>query len=182
MKILCYFGRDSQRREQIEHLLQQQATPYTIISPQQGNATVNDILMQQPIKEAACLLPDITLLIYHEADDEQISELIQAFKAANIAVPYQCVVTKHNRTWRLLDLCQEIMEEHAYFTAYEACRKSIEEVSSLKEDEYRADTWKEYEAAFMKGYLLLQSKQANKDLLTQAVKEIRDAKAKLIKC
>ncbi len=181
MHILCYFGNDNQKREQIEHLLQKQAISYTVISKQQGNATVNDILMQQT-KKPPCPLPDITLMIYHEADDEQISALTKAFKATKIVLPYQCVVTKHNRAWKLIDLCREIMEEHAYFTAYEACKKSVMEVSSLKEDDYRKDTWKQYEAAFMKGYLLLQSRQADKAQLEQAIKEMQEAKAKLIKC
>lgn len=152
----------------------------TLIQQDQGNSTINDFIMHTPLKHEFCMLPAVEVMIFYELSDEQISKIITLLKQHGITIPYKCVVTKHNQSWRLIDLFQELMKEQVYFDTYERLHHCIEEVSTLNESDYSKASWKHYETAFMSGYFFLQ-KQSSLAELEAAIQAINDAKAQLSK-
>lgn len=179
MKIL-YYNTSYESFQQISALLNTINIPVVWIQQNQGYLTIDDLIKQAPITAEPCTLPDISVMIFHEMSDEQINEVIALLKQHGITIPYKCIVTKHNQTWRFIKLFQELIEEHEYFNTYEQLKQCIAQVSELHEADYCEDSWKQYETAFMIGYFLLQ-KQSSVDELKSAVQAINTAKAKLSK-
>ena len=179
MKIL-YYNTSYESFQQISMLLSTLNIPVIWIQQNQGSLTINDFIKQTSSKADPCSLPDITVMIFHEMSDEQINGVTALLKQHEITIPYRCVVTKHNQEWRFIDLFQELMKEHEYFNNYNQLKQCIAQVSELHETDYSEESWKQYEAAFMIGYFMLQ-KQSSVDELKNAVQAINDAKTKLSK-
>lgn len=177
MQIL-YYSTDIQSFKTLSTLLQ--SIPITMISQSQGNLTLHDVITHAQVNTAPCILPDITVMIFHEFNDNQISEVIALLKQHGIVIPYKCIVTEHNQSWRFIDLFQELVKEHKYFQTYEDLKKCIREVSEYKEGDYSEASWRNYEAAFMNGYFCLQ-RESTQDELEAAIQTINDALAQLSK-
>ena len=88
--------------------------------------------------------------------------------------------TKHNETWRLIDLLEEIEKEHAYFQTLEEIQKLLMASSELQMDIYTPDSWKAYESAFIQAYEVLQN-QSEPDVAKAALTTLTQAKAALQK-
>lgn len=179
MKIL-YYSVSYESYQKISAVLSSVNIDVTWIQQNQGCFTIDEIINQNQKSADSCTLPNITVMIFHEMNDEQIGIVIDLLKQQGINVPYKCVVTKHNQSWRLIDLFQELMKEHEYFSAYEQLKQCIAQVSELQERIYSEESWKQYENAFMNGYFLLQ-KQSSTDELKTAIQAINDTKNKLCK-
>lgn len=177
MQIL-YYSKNKQSSHRLSELLQPMGIEVTLIQQDQGNSTINDFIMHTSLKQESCMLPAIDVMIFYELSDEQISKIITLLKQHEIAVSYKCVVTKHNRSWRLIDLFQELKKEQIYFNTYERLHHCVAEVSEFNESDYSEASWKHYEAAFMSGYFCLQ-KQSSLAELEAAIQAINDAKALL---
>lgn len=179
MKIL-YYSVSYESYQKISALLSCVNIDVTWIQQNQGCLTIDEIIRQKQKPADLCTLPDIKVMIFHEMNDEQIGFVIDILKQQGISVPYKCIVTTHNQSWRLIDLFRELMKEHEYFSAYEQLKQCIAQVSELQECVYTEKSWKRYESAFMNGYFLLQ-KQSSTDELKAAIQAIDDTKARLCK-
>lgn len=180
MQIYYYGGKNPQNTALIQMILKTFPISVSLISQTQGNMTLDELIKGQTNNAELKLLPDIDVIIFHELSDDTISEIIEQLKQKQITIPYKCVVTKHNRLWKLIDLCKELIAEHEYFNSYEKLRQCIAEVSELQETDYTETSWKNYEAAFMSGYFYLQ-KQAAKNELDATIQVIITAKTQLCK-
>lgn len=57
--------------------------------------------------------PDTQMLLMSNFANGQINALLDALRKASVQVPLKAVVTKHNRTWSVLALLEELQREHA---------------------------------------------------------------------
>lgn len=179
MNVIYYDGLDIKKRRKVEAILQQFPLSYRMVESEWGEATIATLVNEEKIKETLCSLPKLDLMIFHDVDDEQIQAISQALKEQDAHVERKCVVTKHNQAWRLVDLLQEIMEEHAYFQWYDTCKKLLMEVQQHQESAYTSASWATYQNAFMHALLLLQEGQPPKDQLETAVHQLQEAQANL---
>lgn len=180
MELIYYDGGNKEKRTQVAQILAQFPISYALIEQSDGNATIAELFGLEARKEPASgLLPPLDLMIFHDLEDDLIMQISQALKMQNAHVERKCVVTEHNQTWKLADLLQEIMEEHAYFQSYDLCKQLITEVSSMDENTYTKSSWSNYQSAFMKAYLLLQHGKPDKAQLDQAIKDIQQARQML---
>ena len=148
--------------------------------------------MQQPIgyllgiqdkaqqEESQTIHKHIDLMILDGFSDEEIQELNARMKAQGVSMPRKAMRTKHNETWRLIDLLEEIEKEHAYFQTLEEIQKLLMASSELQMDIYTPDSWKAYESAFIQAYEVLQN-QSEPDVAKAALTTLTQAKAALQK-
>lgn len=183
MNILYYDGGNTEKRNKVEAALQAFPMTYTMVDEQDGNQTIAALFELE--KKTTALedmkLPQIDLMIFHEVEDELINAISKELKTKDCHVERKCIVTKHNQAWKLIDLLNEIMEEHAYFQIYGECKQEIMAVSAMQEEAYTKESWSEYQRSFMQGYMLLQSGQPPLDQLKQALQDIKKTKEALVK-
>lgn len=122
----------------------------------------------------------IDLMFLDGFSDEEIQELNARMKAQGVSMPRKAMRTKHNETWRLIDLLEEIEKEHAYFQTLEEIQKLLMASSELQMDIYTPDSWKAYESAFIQAYEVLQN-QSEPDVAKAALTTLTQAKAALQK-
>lgn len=182
MKVLYYDGGDADKRSRVQNVLEKLSYPYTMIEQMQGNVRLVELVNDHvdPHTPPACL-PQFDLMIFADADDEQIIAVSSALAAQDAQVDCKCVITKYNREWALKDLLSEVMSERAYFQSRAECQALIQAVANVHESDYTPASWKAYEAAFMHGALLFQEEQADKAQFDAAIALIEQAKANLIK-
>lgn len=183
MNILYYDGGNIEKRKNVEAVLQGFPVTYMMADAKAGTQTIASLFDMEKKTDTLenVVLPPLDLMIFHEVEDDLIHAISNELKTKNCHVERKCVVTKHNQAWKLKDLLQEIMEEHAYFQVYEECKQEIMAVSSMQENAYTKESWAVYQTAFMQGYMLLQAGQPPLDQLKHVLQEIIKAKESLTK-
>lgn len=182
MKILYYDGGNQRKREQVEQALKQAGIPLHLIEAHQWNETLEHLLAHPstPTKRSLPHTQTLDLMIFDQADDDAIQKISALLKKGDAQVACKCIVTPYNRKWTFAQLFQEITAEHEYMECRAACMALIQGVALLNEQDYTPASWGIYEAAFMKGYFLLQQEETSLAELSKVHTEMIQAKNALV--
>ena len=85
-----------------------------------GAATMPESSSGKAATEAAPAAPEAQLLLMANFPEALINELLNNLRAEGITVPLTAVMTKHNRTWRVRALLEELLREKQAVEGYEA--------------------------------------------------------------
>lgn len=182
-KILLYFGDYQEKKPILETILSDMQIAYRILTDTDLQQPIGYLLgiqdkAQQEVTQTMHM--HIDLMFLDGFSDEEIQELNARMKAQGVSMPREAMRTKHNETWRLIDLLEEIEKEHAYFQTLEEIQKLLMASSELQMDIYTPDSWKAYESAFIQAYEVLQN-QSEPDVAKAALTTLTQAKAALQK-
>ena len=180
INILYYDGNDKTKQTIVKEILDTFPCTYQLLETKDLSQTIGylmqlDGFLQTEETKQPCFYHD--LMILHDLDDTTISTISNALQKAQVPVARKAMLTKHNQTWTLSALLQEIEEEHQYFLCYDQLKQLLLDVNTMEETAYTAASWKEYQTAFLQGYLLFQEQQPNKALLEKAIQNILHTKA-----
>ena len=169
-KILLYFGDYQEKKPILETILSDMQIAYRILTDTDLQQPIGYLLgiqdkAQQEVTQTMHM--HIDLMFLDGFSDEEIQELNARMKAQGVSMPRKAMRTKHNETWRLIDLLEEI-------------QKLLMASSELQMDIYTPDSWKAYESAFIQAYEVLQN-QSEPDVAKAALTTLTQAKAALQK-
>lgn len=71
--------------------------------------------------------PKEQLLLLSNFERSALNKLLDSLRDAGISIPLKAIVTKHNKTWSVLALLEELGREREAVRQYEASQKSKEE-------------------------------------------------------
>lgn len=175
--ILYYDGGDTIKREKVAKILSTLAYSYRMIEQQELTNTIGELFEKEitSINEdtTSCNM-DFDLMMLRDIEDEKIQEISTALRTQDCHVERKAILTKHNITWRFIDLLKEIEEEHAYFMKYDEIKQAILDFQSMQEEAYTKDSWNSYQNTIVQGYALLQDR-GDKQQLDFAMQSIHNA-------
>lgn len=181
--ILYYDGGDTAKRAKVAKILSTLAYPYRMIEQQELTKTIGELFEEEinlAKEQTASSSIDFDFMMLRDIEDEKIQEISTALRAQDCHVERKAMLTKHNITWKLLDLLKEIEEEHAYFMKYDEIKQAILYFQTMKEEAYTKASWNSYQNAIVQGYALLQDR-GDKQQLDFAMHCIEDSLQKLEK-
>lgn len=181
MKILYYDGKDHAKGKRVQSIIESAKLSLILIKPDQGAATIAELLEGNVTSCKPLPLPTVDLMIFEGFNDEAIMELSALLKQNNVLIERKCIVTKHNRNWTFARLLTEIQAEQAYMNSVAQCRSLLQEVSNYQESDYTPKSWQRYELAFMSAALLLQQEHTSKEELDTLIQTIIQTRDQLVK-
>lgn len=183
INIVYYDGNDKNKQQLVKGVLDMFPITYKLLTSEDLPQTIGYVMeldgCTKHADDPATPISTSDLMIIQDLDDDRIQAISFALREANAHVARKAMLTKHNRTWTLASLLQEIEEEHQYFMMYDHLKQLLMEVNNMEETAYTPASWKVYQDAFLQGYLLFQEQQPDKALLAYAIQMITEAKANL---
>jgi hypothetical protein len=110
MRIYC-FGFQPIQLEQVSTWLTRHGSgPAVAIRPEQGSATVRDLLAGAA-GSGPTLVSAQPVVLFHEAADHEIQQFITAYLEASWPEPLWAMVTETNQNWTFADLVAALQAE-----------------------------------------------------------------------
>lgn len=177
--ILFYLGEQSSQKDAFIRVFEQLSFSYRFIDDHETASSLNALCDRTDHPQTPHPLAH-PLLVMKDIDDPQFQLLMEALKEAGLTIERKAMWTKHNQHWSLIQLAQEIEEEHQYFANIQSLYALFEESNQLDPNHFTKNSWDQYAHILTKLYVQLQQ-QPSADMVKDMLRQAQEAKKQLKK-
>ena len=178
--ILLYLGNNDPHRHAFEQLFHTLGQSVRIIEDTQTLATVKELFEQKDAQQKPYPLPH-PIMVMKDIDDETFTTIMEAIRSHGLSMQRKAMWTEHNQYWPLARLADEIEEEHRYFDDLNQLYSFFQESNQKKQDDYTAESWKQYTGVLIALYLEVNKEQPSADRLKEMLRQAQQAQDALQK-
>lgn len=172
--ILLYLGNNDPHRHAFEQLFHTLGQSVRIIEDTQTLATVKELFEQKDAQQKPYPLPH-PIMVMKDIDDETFTTIMEAIRSHGLSMQRKAMWTEHNQHWTLARLADEIEEEHRYFDDLNQLYSFFQESNQKKQDDYTAESWKQYTGVLIALYLEVNKEQPSADRLKEMLRQAQQA-------
>lgn len=141
------------------------------------NETIHDLLTASEIKTEAIEFPYSFLLMANMSEAE-MDNLSQLMKQQGIKNCIKVALTPYNEKWKLVDLLNEVLEEHLTFGCMQKLVKLVKQGDSYQKQQNDPALYSRYEQLLLQSFVCLQN-HSNREQMEKMIAQLEECMKEL---
>ncbi|MEG0170363.1 DUF3783 domain-containing protein [Anaerorhabdus sp.] len=171
MKKIRLYGCPKEMVESYKNLSSLTKVNVSTIRDEDLNKTLEEVFIEESVFEENSIYEEM-FMIMQGFTTETMMDFLNKLKEMD--VPFggiKIMQTEHNKTWKLLDLLNEVKKEHELFQKSEVLKQVIMSTSKVSLHSLSEKKQIEFKEQLMKSYMILQSPERTLDQVESCIRD-----------